>query len=518
MDNSPNLYLTGNLEAEARPDPPLIRQQTDPEFYQSLSIEPTTPTFRKKLTWHDLNKPLPPVPRFPRSRPQIGGIRLALTAKSTNSKIRKDNGIIDSSQWKDQQYHKLVTTPLSKPVLQISAPVSHMTSNPMSNSETMSTPRMQDSPAPRYTRDTVAELGRKLEALMAKQASSNQTSPEGGVETTDTKGRRITFRRGRKAIDRFKYVLNDRLGGGMKQRGTTKALGFPMRNESWEFVGDAEAEKDGYGEKTKKEAEHRPTEGRSISDSTLKSAGITYMIPRKPVPGGNDERRAKEERDNTNISEDPFADDMEMQDSHQLGFSPLNLDLSLDYRTSHSSAGLPVPQPAYANIGENSPGTSSGFSADVSGVGSQSGLDLSSSSPVGYSTPRIRLEPRVDANGIRRLTSVRSKTASPLGSFDFELDRASNNGSGPRNIKPNEEGISGLKRKNSSRLSGVGISTPPHKKQKKQSLTQGGGKGSFSSHARSDSSLLPKPSNARAKALLRWGKVKGLAVLDSSRS
>ncbi|KAI9794757.1 MAG: hypothetical protein M1816_002885 [Peltula sp. TS41687] len=533
MDNSSNRYLTGNLAAETRPDPTLIRQQTDPEIYHSASTEPGSPlTFRKKLTWHDLNKPLPPVPRFPRSRPQIGGIRLALIAKTTNCKVKKDNGIVDSSQPKHHPYHKRGSpSGGAKTVMQISAPTSQMTSNPMPSTETIPTLRMQDVPGgPSNTTDAVAELGRRLEELMAKQASSNQTSPESGVETTDTKGHRTNFRRGRKAIDRFKYVLSDRLGGGgggggggTKQRGASKALGIPSRNDGWEFMADDEAENDGHGLKAKKEAEHRPTnEGRGLSESTIPSVGITHVIPRKPLPGRNDENVPGGARDSTAILDDPFGEDVEMKDPHHFGFSPLNLDLSLDYHpTTRFNSTLPIPQHAYANTtGANSPGNSSGFGADVSGPGSQSGLDLSSSSPVGHSTPRIQLESKVDANGIRRLASVRSKSNSILGSFEFESDRGPTNVLEARNVKSDGEGRNsggGLKRKNSSRLSGFGTSTPPppHKKQRKQDLTQGGGQGSsFSSHARSDSSLLPKPSAARAKALLRWGKAKGMAVLD----
>lgn len=518
VNGSPQLYY-GGLRDEGRLDPTLIRQQhTDPESYNSLPIEPGTPTSRKKLTWHDLNKPLPPVPRFPRYRPQIGGIRLALTTKSANSKSKKDNGIIESSPWKHHPYHKLSSPPGVKPVLQISAPTSHTTANSRSNNETIPALKMHDSPASSNTSDAVAELGRKLEELMAKQAPSNQTSPASGVEKTNNKGRRTNFRSGRKAIDRFKYVLSDRLGGGsgVKQRGTTKASGLRLRNESWEFVADDEAEK-GW-RKAKKRSENRPIEGRSLSDSTVQSMVIKHMIPRKPVPGKHDGKGSEEGGGSTSLPEDPFADDMEMQGLPQLEFSPLNLDLTLDYRASHSDAGLLKPELQNANVSEHSPGTSSGFSADVSGLDSQSGLDLSSSSPAGYSTPRIKLESKVEANGMRRLASVPSRTTSLLGSFDFELGAVSSKESEPRNVRSDGEATTtGLKRKSSSRLSGVGIFTPPHKKQKKQSLTQEGGKGSFSSHARSDSSLLPKPSHARAKALLRWGKAKGLAVLDSSR-
>ncbi|KAL8820723.1 MAG: hypothetical protein Q9223_001111 [Gallowayella weberi] len=105
---------------------------------------------------------------------------------------------------------------------------------------------------------------------------------------------------------------------------------------------------------------------------------------------------------------DPFSDKMEMDDAwSDFDFEPRKDKVIYD-------EGSSSPRTSFSNVANETTGEqllvqSKGalqFSNKISGLRQHPNPELFSSSPVGFSTPRVRLESTADANGKKRLSTV----------------------------------------------------------------------------------------------------------------
>ena len=428
-----------------------------------------------------------------------GGSRLVLTTKSTNNLVHTS---VAPSIGKDGISHKSTTVQSKRPDLGVLDLRPAAGGRKALKQQERPTVKDQELQSPASSSNAVAELARKLEVLTANHDPS-VASPQ-----TDKEDRRGHSRRGNRVLGRIKDVFS-----GAKHRGSNKNRDPPLMGEAWEAMADDEAEMD------EEMARAKPKHGLLMGTGAREVQSNTYLIPRKPLPISKRDS-SEEQTCDANPLDDPFADEpnvkaMDRQRLDQFGFSPLDLDLRLECPTAQKPDKPSRTKEALTTMFKTvntSRSTSSGCSADVSHVDLDSGLDLSSSSPLGYSTPRIRLEPRIEADGVRRLASVRSNTTSLLGSFDFETNRGEEEQQS-MDVQTNEEGLNvngSLKRKKSNGKpdnSGAGASIPPSKKVKQgQGLSQAGkGSSVVESHSQSDPSFLssltpsrrPKPSSSR---------------------
>ncbi|KAL8944851.1 MAG: hypothetical protein Q9216_000141 [Gyalolechia sp. 2 TL-2023] len=122
---------------------------------------------------------------------------------------------------------------------------------------------------------------------------------------------------------------------------------------------------------------------------------------------------------------DPFSDSMEANEA----WSDLELDLDLpkgkrrDAR-QYSMSRTPPTGVEHIVAGDESFAQSQptlNFSNTISGLRQHPNPDFFSSSPVGFSTPRVRLEPIHDANGKKRLSAVLMRDPSAM-DFSYEQD------------------------------------------------------------------------------------------------
>ncbi|KAI4247336.1 MAG: hypothetical protein L6R42_009664 [Xanthoria sp. 1 TBL-2021] len=110
------------------------------------------------------------------------------------------------------------------------------------------------------------------------------------------------------------------------------------------------------------------------------------------------------------LDNDPFSDKMEMDEAwsdFEFNFDR-HKDQSVGARDESSSRTSSVngtDEPASEALLAQSKSIMS-FSNKVSGLKQHPNPELFSSSPVGFSTPRVRLEPTADANGKKRLSTV----------------------------------------------------------------------------------------------------------------
>lgn len=177
----------------------------------------------------------------------------------------------------------------------------------------------------------------------------------------------------------------------------------------------------------------RIAEGENLGNPKIRDLMGHGHIPRKPLPVYESMKSPKRQSDSV---EDPFSDGNELeraitpQTPVDLDFG-LEIGLDIDFsrrknkRTSRHE-GFPFRGLSHTKSGLNfepslsAAESTSTFSNQTSGLAQHPEVEIFSSSPVGFSTPRIRLEPRPDADGKKRLTGVLMRSPSSILEFSFE--------------------------------------------------------------------------------------------------
>ena len=168
----------------------------------------------------------------------------------------------------------------------------------------------------------------------------------------------------------------------------------------------------------------RLAEGANLSNRKVKALTTGGSVFRKPTPIHNSMKSPMHWSDTL---QDPFSD--EQLSTHGMPSSDLfdpNLDDSRRKTKSARRIGtygplpsssqliLPIEELSLYNTPEDRP-----FSDQFSGLRQHPGVGFFSSSPIGFSTPRFRLEPEVHVSGKKRLSVVPAYEPSLL---DFNCD------------------------------------------------------------------------------------------------
>lgn len=179
--------------------------------------------------------------------------------------------------------------------------------------------------------------------------------------------------------------------------------------------------------------DRRIAEGENLGNPKIRGLMGDGHIPRKPLPVYESMKSLRRQSDS---EEDPFSDGNEMERAITPQ-TPVDLDFGLDIgldidfsrrknkRTSRHE-GFPFRGLSHTRSGLNfepslsAAESTSTFSNKTSGLAQHPEVEIFSCSPVGFSTPRIRLEPRPDADGKKRLTGVLVRSPSSILEFSFE--------------------------------------------------------------------------------------------------
>ena len=284
--------------------------------------------------------------------------------------------------------------------------------------------------SPKTSTVDAAELSKKITDLMhqsAAKASKKRSSRKDSIRTdTSTSSRPSPLERSKTAFIKATQAIAGRLSNSTEKTIKTKRKGDVLLDSS----DDLPHPKTGFlPPMSRGRLDRRIAEGENLSSpKILNMMGGGHVIPRKPLPVYESMKTLK-----TQFSqmEDPFSDSIDTERAVTPPNS-VDIDIGLDIDFSRRknkrvsrNEGFPFRGLNHTTSAFNfEPSLStaeapSKFSNSISGLAQHPDVEIFSSSPVGFSTPRIRLEPRPDAEGKKRLTGVLMRTPSIL-DFSFE--------------------------------------------------------------------------------------------------
>lgn len=336
-----------------------------------------------KATVEDLDKPLPPIPRKASSTygEQHRQTRPALATKTTNMKVFSKG--------------RPVKPKISSPIPQDEAStVRGQNSRPPTSQTSQSVPGYQSSIA------GAADLSRKITNLMQQAAAQEEQTKRNAAIYAKESAKPSPLQRSKKAFVKATRAIKDRLSGSSHERSMDQKAPTPSSPSS-SHASELPPEYETDDENRKGTFDRRIAEGENLSNPKIQSMMGDGNIPRKPLPVYESMKYRGQGSDSL---DDPFSDGNRMQGSltpqEYSGFDfdfnkrkhksktatePALTQDQLDASTEPSHQHLAVPQ------------STSRFSNMVSGLAQHSDLEFFSSSPVGYSTPRTRLEPKPDS-------------------------------------------------------------------------------------------------------------------------
>ena len=481
----------------------------------SLAAMSTTDILRPKSSRStktvpdDLDKPLPPIPKDPFAEQRLHWQnRPALAKKTTNMKA-SDPG-------------KVATKPkISSPMLQEpeSSPTGPSPSRPATSHTTQSTLGTQTSTA------DAAKLSKKISNLMQQAAAQEaQTRQKTAVYAAES-AKLSPLERGKMAFVKATRAIKDRLSSSSSSNDksfNTRGLGSIGRSSSggWEPPPQYESQE----ELTRGRLDRRIAEGENLSNPKIRKLTGDGNIPRKPLPVYESMRsRSQHSRSDNHFSD---ADDEDSQRSPQ-DYSGFDFNFS---KRKHKGREVRASMPVMEKVDSPSeqsdqhlvvPKSTSRFSNMVSGLAQHSDTEFFSSSPVGYSTPRIRLQPQPPRNEKLTTASTLQRSPSILDfSFEGQSEDASSEAQSPKTRA--SEGSTSVKRKGATEDLRSQV-TPATKKLKTDSLPSKdeGGLAAEISHlaTEDDRGLLSlgTTNTVVAKPTRNACKRKGMSIFDLSK-
>ena len=406
----------------------------------SLAAMSTTDILRPKSSRStktardDLDKPLPPIPKDPFAEQRLHWqSRPALTKKTTNMKVTNPGKVA---------YKPKISSPiLHEPE---SSPAGPSPSRPVTSNTTQNTTGTHTSTA------DAAKLSKKISTLMQQAAvQESQTRQKAAVYAAES-AKLSPLEKGKKALVKATRAIKERLSSSSSSNDrpfNTRRLGSIGRSSSggWEPPPQYESQE----ELTRGRLDRRIAEGENLSNPKIRKLTGDGNIPRKPLPVYESMRS----RSQQSGSENPFSD-ADDEDGH---FSPgdysgFDFDFS---KRKHKGKALRASMPVIEQMDNTSehfgqhlaiPKSTSRFSDMVSGLAQHSDTEYFSSSPVGYSTPRIRLEPQRLIKGTETAAGALQRSPSILEfSFEGQSEDASSVAQSPKTRA--SEGSASVKRK-----------------------------------------------------------------------
>ncbi|CAD6570846.1 MAG: hypothetical protein ASARMPREDX12_003958 [Alectoria sarmentosa] len=382
----------------------------------------------------DSDKPLPPIPKDPfAEQRQHWQNRPVLAQKTTNMKA-SDPG-------------KVASKPkISSPILQEpeSSPVRPSPSRPATSHTTQSTFGTQTSTA------DAAKLSNKISNLMQQAAAQeSQTKQKAAIYAAES-AKLSPLEKGKQAFVKATRAIKERLSSSSSSNDkpfNTRRLGSIGRSSSggWEPPPQYESQE----ELTRGRLDRRIAEGENLSNPKIQKLTGDGNIPRKPLPVYESMRSRSQHSETDNPFSDADDEDghLSVEDSSGFGF-----DFS---KRKHKGKAVCASMPVMEQVDSPSeqsdqhltvPKSTSRFSNMISGLAQHSDTEYFSSSPVGYSTPRIRLEPQPPANGTETTAGALRRSPSILEfSFEGQSEDASSDAQSPKTRA--SEGSTSVKRK-----------------------------------------------------------------------
>ena len=381
-----------------------------------------------------LDKPLPPIPKDPFAEQRLHWQnRPALAKKTTNMKI-SDPG-------------KGVTKPkISSPILQEpeSNPAAPSPSRPATSHTTQSTLG-----APTSTADA-ANLSTKISNLMQQAAAQESQTRQKAVIYAAEPAKLSPLEKGKKAIVKATRAIKERLSSSSSSNDkpfNARRLGSIPRSSigGWEPPPQYESQE----ELTRGRLDRRIAEGENLSNPKIRKLTGDGNIPRKPLPVYESMRS----RSQHSGSDNPFSDaDDEGGQLSPEDYSGFDFNFS---KRKHKDKAVRASMSVLEEVDGPSeqpdqhltvPKSTSRFSNMISGLAQHSDTEYFSSSPAGFSTPRIRLEPQSRLNGGKAATGELQRSPSILEfSFEGQSEDASSEAQSPHTRA--SEGSASVKRK-----------------------------------------------------------------------
>ena len=475
----------------------------------SLAAMSTTDILRPKSSRStktvpdDLDKPLPPIPKDPFAEQRLHWQnRPALGPKTTNMKVSIPG--------------KIATKPMiSSPILQepLSSPTGPSPSRPATSGTIQSTFGIQTSTA------DAAKLSRKISDLMQQAAAQESLTKQKAAIYATESAKLSPLEKGKLAFAKATRAIKERLSSSSSSKDKpfdTRRLGSIARSSSggWEPPPQYESQE----ELTRGRLDRRIAEGENLSNPKIRKLTGDGNIPRKPLPVYESMRS----RSQHSGSMDPFSDaDDEGGHLPPEDYSGFDFDLSKrKYKSKAARASMPVMEQvdSPSDVHLTVPKSTTRFSNMISGLAQHSDTEYFSSSPIGYSTPRIRLEPVPPAMGNKKAASSLQRSPSILEfSFEGQSEDVSSDAQSPNTRA--SEGSTSVKRKGATKdLRSRGA--PASKRMKTSPVSskdEGGLAASISQLATVDDRGIPPSGNTNAvvsKPSSNASKRKGMNIFD----
>ena len=245
---------------------------------------------------------------------------------------------------------------------------------------------------------------------------SSQTSQSTSKASENLRSRSLY--KGKEVLVRAKRAISERLSMSENRKIGHRRLDDSSLDELGDLPYKIESDL------SQQRLKRRIAEGDNLSNSKIGSLTGDSDIRGKSLPVY--ESMASLGRQSSS-SDDPFLDDAGSNDTR---LSPqihaFDVDLSRRWGNRHSTLEPLLPRERESSSQEFSdtsimsrPRPVSRFSSLVSGLTQHPDTEFFSSSPVGFSTPRVRLEPHINTGGKKRLSAISTCSPSIL-DFSFE--------------------------------------------------------------------------------------------------
>ena len=352
----------------------------------------------------------------------------------------------------------------------------------------------------------------------------SQTRQKAAIYATES-AKLSPLEKGKKAFVKATRAIKERLSSSSSSNDrpfNTRRLGSIGRSSSggWEPPPQYESQE----ELTRGRLDRRIAEGENLSNPKIQKLTGDGNIPRKPLPVYESMRS----RSQHSGSDNPFSDTNDEGDQPSPeDYSGFDFDFS---KRKHKGKAVRASMPVIEQMNISSeqygqhlavPQSISRFSNMVSGLAQHSDTEFFSSSPVGYSTPRIRLEPQppimgngTGAGGLQRSPSILE--------FSFEglSEDASSEAQSPKTR--GSEGSASVKRKGAAEdlRSQVAPATKKLKTDSTASKDEGLAAGISHLATEDDRGLLSLDSSdaGDAKPSRNASKRKGMSIFDLGRA
>ena len=265
------------------------------------------------------------------------------------------------------------------------------------------------------------ELQRKITNLMMQAATQEENTKRKAEIYAAQPAKMSPFQWGKRAFVKASHAIKDRLSSHSIDT-PPKSIVESQSHVSLNNESEASSFYDTDEDDTRNRLNRRIAEGQNLANPKIQAMVGDGNIPRKPLPV-YESMKSRSQRSGS--LEDPFSD------GHEANMNPSphidgTFDIDFDKRTNEKmTIGDPVS--TYKQIDGilagpqqhlSVPQSALRFSNLLSGLAQHSDVMDFSSSPVGFSTPRVRLEPQPLA-GSKRKTRALSKSPSIL-DFSFE--------------------------------------------------------------------------------------------------